>query len=180
MDYLYLLVSLLPLVLYVLFSIKKDQMFGVIGGMVGFVILLVYVIFKHGVVDEFIWLEGILLIGLGSLSLFFNNSCYFKFQPCVVGIILGILFLYHQFFDTPIFVKMTPKIKELVPQFAEFADDPVVQEAFTKTSLYMALVFLIHGVMMGYAALKLSDISWFNVRILVYPMMIVAVALGYF
>ena len=180
MDFAAIFLGLLPLFIFLVFSLNNRPIAGIYGSLAGFLLLIVYFYIRDGIVEEILLIEAAVLVLLATPAIVFKNSRYIKFQPCVFEAGAGLVFLYFQVFDEPIFIKMIPKIVQFAPDYEELVSDPLIIKGLTNGSLYTGLAMLLHSMMVGYAALNMSDVKWFVIRMLIYPMLGVAAILGYF
>ena len=171
-------IGLIPLVLFVLINFKLGQKAGIISAMVSYVFVFGFFAIFYGYIDGISILEGILIFVLGGIGIKMNNAKYFKFQPAVTGIFLGLVFAWHQVFDTPILVKMLPRMQLLMPQMGDLSEIPEFADSLARISGLMGITFFVHAAIVGYCAMKTKDTGWLVARIAIYPMMIMTMFLA--
>lgn len=173
----------LPLLLYIGFEYWKGFRAGILAAIAGSIVMVSYDYFTTGAVDSFSIGECGLILFLGIVSLRMNNERYFKFQPTVLALIFAIVFIYFELKGTPLLVRYIPQIEKLFvgqehsPEIEAFlanlhsADSRLM---LARLSRFMIAVFLGHGLVMAYAALRLSTPKWFMWRLAIYPAVVVA------
>ncbi len=193
-----LLFQFSPLIAYLLIEYWKGFRAGIYAAIVCSVGLIVYDYSLTGEVDSFVLGESLLIVVLGLVSLRMNNDRYFKFQPTVVAWVFAALFAYFQIFDQPLLQRFTPHLEKIFRAAEEdpgmAADgspsqlalsqemlaklrDPKTQENFARLSFASIWLFLGHGLVMAYAALRLSTRAWFGWRLTIYPAFLAMVVL---
>jgi isopentenyldiphosphate isomerase/intracellular septation protein A len=95
-----------------------------------------------------------LLVVLGSVSIFLDNDIFFKLKPGLVELILGAVLAVSAFSKLNSVGLMTQRYMKDV----ELNDNQMAQ--FRKTLQLMFFVFLVHTVLVFYAAFYLSDGAW--------------------
>lgn len=171
----------LPLFLYLGFSYWKGFRAGIIAAIVGAVLLCGFNYLRFGDIDGFALGEALLIVLMGMISLQMKSDRLFKMQPTVLAALFVSVLLYFEFKGTPLLVRYIPQVERLLDANSA---DPNVQEALArmhtadyqlilaKLSRAMIFLFLIHGLIMAYAALHLSTAKWFFWRMMIYPGML--------
>lgn len=190
-----LLLGLVPLVVFAFMDYKFSPQAGVKGGIATAIILLFAVYHLTKQVD---WPEVasvVILIGLGIYSLKKNDPLFFKLQPVIVAVIMGVaLMLVGTFAKSSLrdyFAKLKPMVKEIIAQEMSsktphqdgLAKDLVAQdelaeqdannrlELLIQRTPWMGFVLTLHGLWLGFAALKKSTGFWLTVRALQIPVL---------
>lgn len=177
-----------PLIVYLLVDYWKGFRAGIYAAIVCSAFMIGYDYFLTGEVDSFVLGESFLIVLLGTISLKMNNDRYFKFQPTVVAWVFAAVFAYFQLFDQPLLQHFTPHLEKIFmsarahPEVAADGPqsqlsqemlarlhDPKTQENFARLSMGSIWLFLGHGLIMAYAALRLSTRAWFGWRLAIYP-----------
>ncbi len=171
-----------PLLVYILIDYWKGFRAGVIAAIVTSLMICVVDYVYLGELDYFVIGETALIVLLGYVSLKMNQDRYFKFQPVVVAAIFTVIFAYFQLFDKPLFLRYLPRMEQLMvataggnpeaPEIApmlEMLHQPAIIEMFGKLSGACIGLFFLHGLIMAYAALRLSTGAWFAWRLAIYP-----------
>ncbi|RZA22062.1 MAG: hypothetical protein EOP10_15940 [Proteobacteria bacterium] len=178
----------LPLLLYIGFEYWKGFKAGIIAAIVGSVFMIGYSYAATGTVDTFSIGECGLIVLLGFISLKMDNERYFKFQPTVLAACFVLVFVYFEFKGTPILVRYIPQMEKLfnakdaspeVQIMIQKFHDPHYLHTMAKLSFAMIFVFIAHGLVMAYAALRLTTAQWFMWRMAIYPaLLIVTMVVG--
>lgn len=156
-----LLLGIVPLVLFVILdtflSVKKALIFAL------FVALLEagYTVYKFGELDLVTGFSFLLLIILGATSFYKDDSIYFKFQPVILSCFLGAYFLYTYLVDEPLFLVMVDKYQDFIPESQRaLYKQPQIKKLLRDFTLTSSAGFFLHGILTGFAALKLSNFWW--------------------
>ncbi len=178
MNWSLFLITLLPLVIFVVVDIKAGMRAAVIAALGAAILFLIWSYFTFGRIDEIGLIEVALLGILGAISIKLNNSRFFKFQPVIIGIIIGLFLLYTQLFSEPFLQRMVPMLKQLQPEMAHIYDDPRMLALLSRTSLYLIPVFLLHALLVAYAAVRKSNWFWIGTRVAIYPLIIITMVIA--
>jgi intracellular septation protein A len=168
-----LLIGLLPLVLYVVIDWKYGLTAGIYAAIAGVIVLGIWYYLKFGMIDELLVVEGILIVGMGLVTVRMKDSKFFKFQPVVMGTILTFYMIYCQLFAEPLFVRYAPMIGKMLPEKAELFASPSYLAFLAVLSRDLIFLLAAHTMIMVYAALKLSNIKWMLLRTAIYPALLV-------
>lgn len=121
----------------------------------------------------------------GLISIKFKTPVYFKFQPVITGVILAGVLAYFQYFDTPLMVKMLPKLQTMLDnsnlplqpeQMAVMLDDSNTP-FFTRMTQHMMLWLLIHAALVAFCALKTRNSVWLLAKAIGLPLVTVGALL---
>lgn len=179
MTYLFFL-TLAPLVLFVIIDAYYGLKTGVLSALVTGTIATGFFFWIKG---EFDWSATIvlLLLGLtGYVSIRLNDSFYFKLQPFITGTFTALFLAYFQFFDQPLFVKLLPKIQDIMPsEMQSQLDNPVYLQMMGELNLHIIIWTLAHAMIMGWAALKWSNKFWISAKVLNIPFVVLMSFLSY-
>lgn len=189
-----LIMEFLPLVIYIAVDAWKGFRAGIIAAMICTALMVCYEYFMFGEFDKFIAGEGLMIVGLGYVSLKMNNDKYFKFQPTVLAVIFAGVFAWFQIFDQPLMLHFIPHMEKLLEgnpsefralNFAGEGNEALqllhstyFQKILGRISGHLIWLFLAHGLIMTYAALRLSTAGWFAWRLAIYPGLFVLVVIN--
>lgn len=171
---LYLLVTLLPIIIYVIVDAVWGFRAGIVAAMVSIIATILFHYLLFDTIDQFIIGEGVFILVMGTLSLFLNNSHYFKLQPAIMGVIFSLILIWFEIFDEPFFIKMIPTSAKMLPEFAELLTSPQMQQAMARMSKVMIGVFLVHAGLVVWSALRWSNVGWLMSRLAIFPMALIA------
>ncbi len=184
MNFGLLFFQFLPLFLYTTIAYWKGFKAGILAAMGAAILMLGYNYLMLGEIDNFSIGECGLILFMGIISLKMNNERYFKFQPTVLAVIFCTVLLYFESKGTPLLVRYVPHIEKLItgPDMT-LEMKKILAEMHTPNytkmlaKLSKVLIFLIgaHGLLMAYAAIRLSTPKWFMLRLSIYPALVVAV-----
>lgn len=164
------LVSLLPLILFVAADLMKKAMVGVVLSLVASVAVGVWSYVRLGTVDEFILISVAALLIMGAFSLRSKSPVPFKLAPVLGAAVITLILVYFQVFDKPVFVRLSSEMIKLAP--AEQADlimSPPFQEKLADLSLYLIIFIPIHASLVAWCAIKYSSTFWMLSRLMFYP-----------
>ena len=150
--------KLLPGFIPLFVFIAIDEIWGTRAGLVAALIIgvgeLVWIYIKEKHFDRFVLLDTTLLLVLGSVSIWLDNDIFFKLKPGLVGLILCGVLAVSSFSKLNIIGLMTQRyMKDL-----EMNEQQTAQ--LRKTMQLMFFVFLIHTILVFYAAFYLSNEAW--------------------
>lgn len=195
-----LIVEFLPLVVYILVDAWKGFRAGIIAAIVCTVIMVTYNYLLFGEFDKFVLGEAVMIVAMGLVSLKMNNDRYFKFQPTVLALIFSGVFAWFQIFDQPLMLHFLPHMEKLIStesvalqarETPELGSEPRAEESVLtvlhsesfkhvlgRISGQLIWLFLAHGLIMAYAALRWSTRSWFAWRLGIYPGLLMIVVIN--
>jgi intracellular septation protein len=94
-------------------------------------------------------LNFILILILGSASLFFREGLLFKLQPFFTGIVMG-----------PIFIYKTAKNESYMLDFMKEMGQKIPDMLVVKLERDMGYFLILYSTFMGYVAIKLTTSAW--------------------
>lgn len=153
-----LLKKLLPGFIPLLVFIIIDEIWGTRAGVVAALVIgmveLVWIWIREKRFDRFVLFDTGLLVVLGSVSIFLDNDIFFKLKPGLVELILCAVLAVSAFSKINIVGLMTQRyLKDM-----EMNEQQTAQ--LRKTLQLMFFVFLIHTILVFYAAFFLSNEAW--------------------
>jgi hypothetical protein len=192
------IMEFLPLIVYIGVDAWKGFRAGIIAAMICTLAMLAYHFILFNELDKFILGEGIMILVLGAISLKMNNDRYFKFQPTVLALVFAGVFAWFQLFDQPLMLHFVPHMEKLFQspptelraldgaQLPSAEASPMLEmlhsEQFKKVlsrmSGHMIWLFIAHGLIMSYAAIRLKTAGWFAWRLAIYPALFVLVVIN--
>ncbi len=161
-------IGILPVLVFVILESFTNKKAALISALILAVAELIFTISVYGTIDE-ITILGFVLVGLAVfLSLKTDNDIYFKLQPAILGWILcGIFFFFYFVLGRPLLSEMFHKymgtsIQEMLGQNI---NQDFLDRYLKILSRDMGWLFLIHGSLTAFAALKMSKWWWFAIRV---------------
>ncbi|MFW7380380.1 MAG: septation protein IspZ [Oligoflexus sp.] len=164
----------IPLIMYVFIDAVWGLKAGVITAILSMLGIMLFHYLSFNEIDEFLLGEGVLIIAFGLLSLWFNNSRYFKLQPVVVAMAYILVLLWFELFSEPLLVKMIPGMIKIAPDYAQSFTDPHSIAILRRLSIGLIFVFVIHAAVVAWSALRLNNFAWLLSRLSFYPMVLFA------
>jgi isopentenyldiphosphate isomerase/intracellular septation protein A len=153
-----LLKKLLPGFIPLFVFIAIDEIWGTRAGLVAALVIgvgeMIWIWIQEKRFDKFVLFDTSLLVILGSVSLILNNDIFFKLKPGLVELILCAVLAVSAFSKLNIVGLMTQRyMKDMELNQAQMAQ-------FRKTLQLMFFVFLVHTILVFYAAFYMSDGAW--------------------
>ena len=153
-----LLKKLLPGFIPLFVFIAIDEIWGTRAGLVAALVIgvgeLGWIWFKEKHFDRFVLLDTTLLLVLGSVSIWLDNDIFFKLKPGLVELILCGVLAVSAFSKLNIVGLMTQRYMK------DFEMNEQQTAQLRKTLQLMFFVFLIHTILVFYAAFYLSNEAW--------------------
>lgn len=180
MHWSFLLLDLLPLLVFVVLESMVTNIRYALLGAVGSVIFLVGCdLYLFGEIDEFTILSSGLVIVFGVLAVRFDNAAYFKIKPAVVNLILAGVFLTTHLQGSPLVLTALDRYAETFPPHVQqVLSRPEVRPMLERMSLYLGFGLIAQAAAVTWAALKLGSWWWFAIRSAGFYTMILLVALA--
>lgn len=144
--------GLLPVIAFTVIEEKYGPQAGLIAGLFFGGGEIIYELWRYKKVSTTTWIGNGLLLGLGAISLFFNDGIWFKLQPAIMefgmfGFLLGSWLLKKPFL-TIMAEKQNPDMPELL------------KSNLSGITLRLSFFFFIHAVIATYAAMYWSTEAW--------------------
>ncbi len=147
---------------------------------------ILWVGMTFAVFGELDWITGLevgLLLGAALASWKTQSAMFFRFQPVVVGVIMGAICLVTQWMGKPIIVEMLNKYAPKMvndPAQLEMLLSPMMQAGLVQYNFWAGIAFLVHAALLVWAALRLSTAWWGAIRIVgFYVFQIAALILAF-
>lgn len=192
------IMEFLPLIVYIGVDAWKGFRAGIIAAMICTLVMLGFDYSMFGELDKFILGEGIMILVLGMISLKMNNDRYFKFQPTVLALVFAGVFAWFQVFDQPLMLHFIPHMEKImqsnpgelhaldasqmktseVPPMLEMLRSEHFKKVLGRLSGHMIWLFIAHGLIMIYAAMRLKTAGWFAWRLTIYPALFILVVIN--
>lgn len=165
MDVSSALVGFLPLIVFAVADIFFGMRKAVLAAIVVGLLEAGWSWYSFGEIDQTTWISLGLILIMGAISLKMNDARLFKFQPVVMALVFAVTLGWFQFKGTPLMVQMMPKVAKLFPaEQQEIATSPLMIEKMARLDLYMVVVFLAHGALVAWSALRKSTLHWIIMR----------------
>lgn len=149
-----MLPGLLPIIVYVF----VDSFFGTIAGISAALILgigeYIYTYLKWHYSDRFIFVDTLILVFLGAVSLVSGDEIFFKLKPAFINVLFIFLFAISAFSSKNIILKMSEKYMKNI----SLNDDAVLK--MKKLSLLMFIFFIFHTFLVVFSAFYMSQEAW--------------------
>jgi isopentenyldiphosphate isomerase len=153
-----LLLKMLPGLLPLFVFIAADEIWGTVVGLWVAIIIgiteLLFIFIKEKRFDKFILFDTLLLVGLGGVSLLFDNDVFFKLKPAVIGVIICALLGVSAFTPHNFVFSMSKRYMKDI----QLSDNQYHQ--FNRSLKVMFFIFLIHTLLVFYSVWFMSKEAW--------------------
>lgn len=139
-----------------------------------------------GMIDPISVIGTTLFLGLGYYSLRTNNRLFFKLQPAITAVLVGLLVGYLQFFGQPVLERYWPLLQRILPlEQQQLLQTREIHAMLNEMFSGLAFVMLLNGAWIAYAAKKQSQRTWvlvniFGVMILIFALVVGVIVKGLF
>lgn len=163
------IIGLLPLILFVLIDTYQGGAKGVMAAIGLSFLMVIFFLIKTMSWDWIIFGEFLLIFVLGLISIRLNDTKYFKLQPAILAVIFAVLFTAFQLMGKPLLIVLIPHVLKLYPEMERNIQNPQVLAILSRVSLGLIVLFVLHGLAVFYASIRLSSKAWLGVRLAFYP-----------
>lgn len=184
MNSLMALQGLLPLIVFAIVDIFAGVRTAIIAAIIFALIEAAWSYHAFGEVDRLTWISLGLVVVMGAIAFKMRSELLFKFQPVALAGFSAAALAYFHFFDTPLMLQMVPKIIPVLPEAQQkLIQDPRMIAMISRLDAMMIIVFVIHGVLVAWAAMHKSTLYWLVMRgaafyALLAVVMLINMALG--
>ncbi len=162
----YTLMLIATLVVYCIIESRVGLKQALVAAIVMTAVWLGLTLFIFGDIDWITGVEVALLLGMALVSWKTQSALFFKFQPVVVGFVMAALTLGSHAMGKPIIVEMMVKYTpKLAPDNAHLLLNPVMIDLYTIYNFWAGIFFLVHALILIWAALRLKSSKWAAIRI---------------
>lgn len=173
-----LLFGILPLIVFVIVDSFAGLRAGVIAGVIFAIAEAAYTVVVYKTIDELTIASTVLVLVFGALSYKSKKDIYFKLQPVVLGVLLGLAFLVMQLMGKPLMVMMMQKYQFIFPEdMRAILLSPELMVMMAHLSGILGFGFLIHAALVGYSAFKMNKWWWLIIRGVGFYVMLFACAI---
>ena len=165
MNYAMALQGLLPLIVFAVVDMFANMRVAIISAIIFSVLEAVWGWYSYGEVDQTTWISLGLILAMGAVSIRMKSDKLFKFQPVAMGAVFAVTLGYFQLRGNPLMVQMMPKVAPLLPpENREQLMDPRMIALMARLDRSLIVVFMAHGSLVGWAAMKKSTMYWLIIR----------------
>jgi len=159
------LMGILPLLLFVIVDSLANMKWALIVAIIMALSEAAFSVYTIGTVDILTGFSIFLVIVLAFLTYYKNNSLFFKFQPVILSLALGLALIISYLMDQALLYVMTIKYKSILPAVVQAnLQHPKMILYLKMGTLTMGIGIILHGIVTAYAALKLSNWWWIAIR----------------
>ena len=172
-------VSLIPMILFVLIDyFTRNLKASIITAIVTAAAMGGLMWWLMGEFDYEVLVIVATMLVMGLISIKLKTPVYFKFQPVITGVILAGMLAYFQYFDTPLMVKMMPKLRTMFdnfnigiqPEQLEYLLDNSRIPFFARLTQHMMIWLLLHAALVAVCALKTRNAIWLLAKAIGLPL----------
>lgn len=161
------LLAVLPLFVFVIIDAIYGAQQALKGAIIGAIFEIVLGLFMFGEIDEVSIISFLLVVVLAGISYYKKDTIHFKFQPVILGVVMGLFFLISFYLGHPLLLLFVEKYQGSLPlQMRGVMGNPVFIEFLRLASHYLGYGMIIHALCIAWAALKASNWVWLTVRFL--------------
>ncbi|MES2800899.1 MAG: septation protein IspZ [Bdellovibrionota bacterium] len=144
--------GLLPVIAYTVIEEKYGPKYGLIAGLIFGGGEIIYELVRYKKVSLTTWIGNGLLLGLGAISLFFNDGIWFKLQPAMMEFGMFVFLLGSWALKKPFLQIMAEKQNPQMP--------PLLKNNLGGMTFRLSFFFLAHAIIATYAAYYWSTEAW--------------------
>lgn len=161
-----LILSLLPVGVFILIEALYGTVAGIIAGAVSGVGEIAYEYWKNGRVDRLTIVSNLLVLGLGGLSLYEDNGAFFKLQPAILLFVFAAALIGSSLLGRPLLVLLAQKQRPDLP--------PLAVERLRGFNFRMGLCLTAIGALGAYGAFYWSTAVWATFKAVGAPVLMIA------
>ncbi len=169
----YLLVSLLPIVAFVLVHAKYDLKKAIFAAVLSVVLVLVYEFQIYGEIETMTLVEAGFFVLMGLISWKLNRDYLFKLQPAIVDVLLAMAIIAFQLSGKPLLIHALEKLARIDPSMRQLQQHPQFIDALQTMSWQLVVLLILHGGLVAYTALRSREFVWVLARTSIYPMLLI-------
>jgi hypothetical protein len=164
------LVTFAPLVIFVIVDFYSGLRRGVVAAIITALSACAILWFLTDTIDYEALGAVVVMCVLGWLSVRVNKPIFFKLQPVFTGSAVVLYGSYTHLVDRPFLVSAWPTIEKVMPpgQFG-FLGGAEGQAFLATLSLYIIVWTFLHSLLVGWAAIKRSNLVWIVIKGLAIP-----------
>jgi intracellular septation protein A len=161
----YLLYGFLPLLVFVIVDSFTSLKWAVIAALV-IAVADIVISYKYlGGWDPGLLVSGVLIMLCGYAAIRSGNPLFIKLQPVALSIILAATLGYFQFLSEPIVYHYRPLLEKMLPpEQAGLLNNDAMLRYLNSLLTWCIPLFLLHGAMIAYTALRCSKWVWIATR----------------
>ncbi len=170
------LVGIMPMILFVIidyYTSAKNAIFAAV------LTSSLFGVISYFILDDFIYESVFIVVAMivmGTIAVKLKNSVYFKMQPVVTNIGLVLFLSYFQIFDEPFIFKVIPKMTKYLPENKlALLETAAVQDMLSRITVFLIIWVIFHSIVVGFAALRLSNTAWIILRSAGIPFTLIGV-----
>lgn len=165
----YLLVSLLPIIVFVLVRLKYDLKKAVIAAMLSMAVVLSYEYSILGEIEVMTLVEASFFLVMGIASWWFNRDYLFKLQPAIVNALLAFTIIAFQLAGKPLLVTAIEKLSKIDPRFGGLLNQTNILALMSALSWQLVILLVLHALLVWYTALRSRDYIYVLARASIFP-----------
>jgi intracellular septation protein A len=160
-----LILGLIPLIIFVILDSFASTKTALVGAIVFALLETIFTLYLFKTIDEVTIFSFVLVVILAFISYKSSNKLWFKFQPVILSIGIGIYLIGTYYLGSPVLYEMSMKYINFFPIELRYQIlHPMMQLILKKATQTVGFAFLIHAVFTAICAVKLSNIWWLIMR----------------
>ena len=155
-----LILGLCPILIFWFVEDKFGTSWGLIAAIVWAVGECIYELIRYKRVQKLTLFSSLLVVVLGGLGLWLDNSILFKFQPVTLEVVFAAILFLGGRSGEPLMLKMA---RETKPQMFE-NQNPILlakqKTLMTQMTRHLIILLILHSGLLGYLALRGTTGQW--------------------
>ncbi len=179
MNFFIILLGLLPIIIYSVVHRLSTLKAAVLSAASIAVFESFYIFYLLGHVGSATLLMLAVIVVSSYLTLRFDNSDFFRYQPAFVRLAFVVMAILFEVFNEPFIVAALPELKLTMPDYFEIFENPdfIRQMIFSTRLLFLMMtvnvVFIVYSVKKRW-----SDFGWLMMCMSIYPLSALAAVLA--
>jgi len=154
-----LLGGVLPIVAFTVIEEVYGVLWGLVAGMALGLGEIAWEWLRARKVEAFTWAGNGLILVMGGVSLVTQEGVWFKLQPALIEIVMGVVFLVSVMLKKPLLVSLMEKSLRAQGNAVQI-ENPVALQALRGMSVRVGIFFLLQAALATWAALAWSTAAW--------------------
>jgi len=165
MNYLALLIGIVPLFIFVLVDTFAGLKTALISTVAMAVFEGIFSLYYFGEIDSVTIFSLITVVVFCYISFRKKDPLFIKLQPAILSLLMGLVLIISFAINEPLLLNLATKYKELYPpEFQLQFSNPQFLKMLEISTLSMGIGLLAHAIVTALAAFKLSNWWWLAVR----------------
>ena len=162
-----ILLAFIPLIIFAILDSLTTLNIALIATIIATIIEIIYTLYAFGSLDAISIFSIILVVILTGLSYKKQNRQFIKLKPGLLKFCLGAYLSIAYVFGHPLLLEMVQKYPQLIPAAQQqFYETVYGKHVLTQLSIGLGIAFVIYGIIVAWAGLKLTNFWWTSINII--------------